>query len=153
VPIAGVSHWRREHEFARAQAAAGLDLIDDRLYWAAPTWVGPEVRSMLWSLDSGLAGLAAQKRRPDRPYVVGQWCNQTYGAWSIPNEAADQLLGAYIAVVEDWDALVRRGVFYYPVTWGDGPVGAVGGEDIFQVPEVVNASPHIDALWPHVASL
>ena len=33
VPIAGVSHWRRENEFNHAQAAPGLDLIDDRLYW------------------------------------------------------------------------------------------------------------------------
>src|SRR5262249_27547526 len=30
-PIAGVSHWRREREFAQAQAAPGLDLIDDRI--------------------------------------------------------------------------------------------------------------------------
>ena len=39
VPIAGVSHWRREPEFAAAQAAPGLDLIDDRLYWNAPPWI------------------------------------------------------------------------------------------------------------------
>ena len=28
-----------------------------------------------------------------------------------------------------------------------------GGEDIFQIPEVVNGSPHVYALWPHVASM
>ncbi len=39
-PIAGVSHWRREPEFCDAQAAPGLDLIDDRLFWA-PSSVGP----------------------------------------------------------------------------------------------------------------
>ena len=33
VPIAGVSHWRREPEFNAAQAGKGLDLIDDRLFW------------------------------------------------------------------------------------------------------------------------
>src|SRR5262249_23627650 len=36
VPIAGVSHWRREPEFVAAQAGPGLDLIDDRLYWPSP---------------------------------------------------------------------------------------------------------------------
>ncbi len=153
VPIAGVSHWRREPEFAHAQAGPGLDLIDDRLFWAAPTWVSPEVRSMLWSLDGGLAGLANLKRRTDRPYVVGQWCNQTRGAWSASTEAADHLLGVYTAVVEDWDALVRRGIFLYPMTWGEGPAGTVGGEDVFQLAEVVNGSPHIYAFWPHAASL
>jgi hypothetical protein len=34
-----------------------------------------------------------------------------------------------------------------------GPAGTVGGEDIYQIPEVVNASPHVYAVWPHVASL
>jgi hypothetical protein len=108
---------------------------------------------MLWSLDGGLAGLANLKRRTDRPYVVGQWCNQTLGAWSVPTEAADHLLGVSTAVAEDWDALVRRGIFLYPLTWGEGPAGQVGGEDIFAFPEVVNGSPHIYACWPHVASL
>ena len=153
-PIAGVSHWRREPDFARAQAAEGLDLIDDRIYWA-PTreWTSPEVRSMLWSREGGLAAFADVKRRTDRPYVLGQWCNQTFGAWSFPTEAADYLLGVYTAGVEDWDAVVRRGVFIYPVNWGDGPAGLVGGEDIFQIPEVLNASPHVLALLPHAASL
>jgi hypothetical protein len=108
---------------------------------------------MLWSRDGGLAGFAAPKRRADRPYVIGHWCNHTFGAWSTPTEAADLVLGVYTAAVEDWDALVRRGVFVYPLTWGEGPVGTVGGEDIFQVAEVVNGSPHLDALWPHVASM
>jgi hypothetical protein len=153
VPIAGVSHWRREKEFVAAQAGAGLDLIDDRLYWSPPIGVAPDVRSTLWSLDNGLAALADYKRRLDRPYVVGQWCNLTSGAWSYPHEAADQLLGVYTAMVEDWDALVRRGVFLYPQTWGDGPAGTVGGEDIFQVAQAVNGSPHIYGLWPHAASL
>ena len=49
VPMAGVSHWRREPEFCAAQAAPGLDLIDDRLFWGPSPWVSPEIRSMLWS--------------------------------------------------------------------------------------------------------
>ncbi len=154
VPIAGVSHWRREPDFCKAQAAPGLDLIDDRLYWAPGRWESPERHSLLLSHpDGGLAALAGSKRRPDRPYVVGQWCDNSHGAWSYPHEAADQLLGAFTAMSGDWDGLVRRGVFVYPLTWGEGPAGTVGGEDIYQLAEVANGSPHIYALWPHAASL
>ena len=53
----------------------------------------------------------------------------------------------------DWDGIVRRGVFIFPQVWGAGPAGTVGGEDIFQIAEVINGSPHIYALWPHAASL
>ena len=49
-----------------------------------------------------------------------------------------------------WSA---AGLFVYPVNWGEGPAGLVGGEDIFQIPEVINGSPHIYALLPHAASL
>ena len=154
VPIAGVSHWRREPEFNAAQASKGLDLIDDRLFWSPLAWASPEKRSMLWSgLDVSLAAVAAIKRRPDRPYVLGLWCSQTQGAWSFPHEAADQLLGAYSGLASDWDGLVRRGIFLFPVVWGEGAAGTVGGEDIFQIAEVVNGSPHIYGLWPHAASL
>jgi hypothetical protein len=153
VPVAGVSHPRREREFVQAQRGPGLDLIDDRIYWSAPAWLSPEYRSMLWSVEGGLLTLANHKRRADRPYVVGHWCNQTLGAWGLPYEAADELLGVYTATIEDWDALVRRGVYVFPLTWGEGPAGTVGGEDIFQVAAVVNGSPHLYALWPHAASL
>jgi hypothetical protein len=154
VPIAGVSHWRREPEFGAAQAGTGLDLIDDRLFWNPPPWVAPEKRSLLWAgPDTGLAGLAAMKRKPDRPYAVGQTCDVTQGAWSLPYEAADQILSIYSALAGDWDALVRRGIFLYPINWGEGPAGTVGGEDIFQIAEVANGSPHIYGLWPHAASL
>jgi hypothetical protein len=108
---------------------------------------------MLWSREGGLTFFADKKRRHDRPYVVGQWCNQTFGAWAFPTEGADYLLGVYTAGVEDWDALVRRGVFLYPVKWGEGPAGLVGGVDKYQMPEVVNASPHVYSLFPHAASL
>jgi hypothetical protein len=131
-----------------------LDLIDDRVFWNPTVWVSPEKRSLLWNHpDGGLAAQAAIKRRGDRPYVVGQWCSLTSGAWSLPHEAADMLLGSYVALRGDWDALIRRGVFIYPLTWGEGPAGTVGGEDIFQIAEVINGSPHIYALWPHAASL
>ncbi len=108
---------------------------------------------MLWSREGGLIPLAEKKRKSDRPYVIGQWCNQTLGAWSLPTEAGDYLLGVYTAGMEDWDALVRRGLFRYPVNWGEGPAGLVGGRDIFQFPEVINGSPHVYALFPHAASL
>jgi len=152
-PIAGVSHWRRESDFVAALTAPGLDLIDDRLYWAPPIWADPELRSQLWSRDGGLNSGASRKRAVDRPYVVGQWCPQTLGAWAFPHEAADQLLASATAQWEDWDALVRRGIFVYPKTWGDGPVGTTGGEDIFQIPEAANAVPQVHALWPHAASI
>src|SRR5262249_14735169 len=77
---------------------------------------------------------------------------QTIPAWSFAREAADQLLGVYSAMNADWDGIVRRGVFIFPQVWGEGPVGTIGGEDIFQLPEVTNGSPHIFALWPHAAS-
>jgi hypothetical protein len=153
-PLAGVSHWRRDPEFCAAQAAPGLDLIDDRLYWGPAPWISPEIRSMLWAPPArGLEATANLKRRSDHPYVLGQWCNQSIPAWSFPHEAADGLLGAYTAMNSDWDAIVRRGIFIFPQVWGDGPAGTRGGEDIFQLAEVTNGSPHIYALWPHAASL
>ena len=154
-PVAGVSHWRREPEFCAAQAGPGLDLIDDRIYWGALPWASPEIRStMLWGPTArGLAAVADAKRRAGQPYVLGQWCNQTLPAWSFPHEAADHLLGAFTAMSGDWDGLIRRGLFLFPSLWGEGPAGTVGGEDIFQIAEVLNGSPHIYALWPHAASL
>jgi hypothetical protein len=154
VPIAGVSSQRREREFVQAQAAPGLDVIDDRAFWfTRHSWAAPDLRTMIWSDDGGILGMAVAKRRPDRPYVVSQWCNVSLGAWSLPTEAADMLLGVQTAAIEDWDALVRRGVFLYPVTWGANATGTGGGEDIFPIAEVVNGSPHIYALSPHAASL
>ncbi|MEJ7637137.1 MAG: hypothetical protein WKF75_03885, partial [Singulisphaera sp.] len=67
VPVAGGSHWRREPEFAAVQGAPGLDLIDDRLYWNAPPWLPPERRSILWSLDGGLAAGARGSGGPTGP--------------------------------------------------------------------------------------
>jgi hypothetical protein len=152
-PVAGVSHWRREREFSEAQGASGLDLIDDRIFWAGPSWISPRFRTLLWSLDGGLLPDASAKRRADKPYVLGQWCDYTHGAWASTFEAAEQLLAARTASAEDWDGLVRRGVFLHPEAWGSAAAGTGGGEDIFQIPEVANAAPHVFALWPHAASI
>ena len=152
-PIASVSHWRREKEFCEAQAAEGFDLVDDRLYWAGPALVNPRFRSMLWSRDGGMLVEAGVKRKPEKPYVVGQWCDFTEGVWASPFEAAEQLLAAAAAASQDWDALVRRGVFVHPEVWGSAAPGTGGIEDIFQIPEVANAEPHVFALWPHSASI
>jgi hypothetical protein len=154
-PVAGVSHWRREPEFSALQTGPGLDLIDDRVYWPPPFWSALEGRSMLWATSArALDSIANVKRRNStKPYVLGQWCNQTIPAWSYPHEAADQMLGAFLAMTADWDGLVRRGVFLFPSVWGEGPAGTVGGEDLYQLVEVANGSPHIYGLWPHVASL
>jgi len=153
VPIAGGSHWRRDFDIAAAEAADGLDLIDDRLYFAAPSWAGPDRRSLLFSRDGGLIAGASKKRKPNRPYVVGQWAVPTHGAWASPHEGAELLLAAQTASVEGWDALVRRGVFVFPKVWGEAAAGTGGGEDIFSMAEVVNGIPQTFALLPHAASL
>ncbi|WP_435010254.1 hypothetical protein P12x_001505 [Tundrisphaera lichenicola] len=152
-PIAGGSHWRRDYDYSAAQAANGLDLIDDRLFYTPPTWADPERRSAVWSRDGGMIAGASQKRKKDRPYVVGQWAVQTSGAWASPYEGADLMLAARTASVEDWDALVRRGVFVHPKIWGAAAAGTGGGEDIFTLPEVINGIPQVFALLPHASSI
>jgi hypothetical protein len=151
VPIAGVSHWRREAEFVQAQQA--LDLVDDRLYWLPSPFATATRRSQVWSRDGGLLALAAKKRKPDRPYAVGQWCDQTSGAWALPYEGADLMLAAQTASAEDWDALVRRGIFSQPIPWGASATGTGGGDDIFAVPESIPGIPPVYSLLPHAASL
>ena len=153
VPIAGVSHWRREADFDQSCASTGLDLIDDRLFWTPATFLSPGRRSLIMSRDGGLLLGASKKRKPDRPYVVGQWCDQTSGAWSLPYEGADLMLASLTASVDDWDALVRRGVFIHPHPWGNSAPGTGGGDDLFSVAEVVNANPAVYGLLPHAASV
>jgi hypothetical protein len=152
-PIAGSSHWRREAEFNVAQAATGLDLIDDRLYWAAPPWGDPGRRSALFTPGTALVAQARAKRRADRPYVVGETASHTGGAWALPFEGADLLLVAAQAGAEDWDALVRRGVAPEPQLWGAGPTGSTGDLDVVPLPEALNAHPAVFGLLPHAASL
>ena len=151
-PLAGNSHWRREPEFNAAQLASGLDLIDDRLFWPPPPWSNPSYRSLLRDPGSFLLEVA-HKRRADRPYVVGQWCSHTDGAWALPFEGADILQVAQMARSEDWDALVRRGVFPYPVIWGEGATGTGGVDDLFVIPESIGGNPQVFALLPHASSI
>jgi hypothetical protein len=154
VPIAGGSHWRHSPpEYCAAQAGPGLDLIDDRLYWQPSPLGSPGQRSVVWDAPGTLVAAASKKRKTDRPYVAGQWCDHTQGLWALPYEAADLLFGVRTAAVEDWDGIVRRGVFYYPRTWGKASPGTSGGEDRFVAPEVVNANPAVFSLLPHAASL
>ncbi len=149
-PIAGPSHWRREPEFAAVLGE--LDLVDDRLFWRPPTWGSFEKRSALWDRGTLVAD-ANRKRKTDRPYVVGQFAQHTRGAWALPYEGADFLLAAIKTREEDWDALIKRGVFLHPKTWGEAAPGTTGGDDVLRLPEALNANPAVFALLPHVASL
>ncbi|GIW87751.1 MAG: hypothetical protein KatS3mg108_2075 [Isosphaeraceae bacterium] len=153
VPVAGSGHWRREPEFTAAQWSSGLALIEDRLYWSPPSFAVGARRSMVGQAAGRLEEMAGKKRRADRPYVVGQFAERTGGLWALPYEGADLLLAAMRARVEDWDALVRRGVFLYPERWGAGPAGTGGGDDLYRVVEVVNANPALFAMLPHAASI
>lgn len=152
--IAGCSHWRHDPpEFSAAQAGAGLDLIDDRLFWFSPPLANPEHRAMLWDPAGSLAASAAKKRRNDRPFVVGQWCAHTLGAWASPYDAADFLYASRTARLEDWDALVRRGIYAFPRVWGAASPGTAGDDDRFVAPETVNGNPVVFSLLPHAASI
>lgn len=154
VPLAGGSHWRREpSEFVTTLTAPGLDFIDDRLYWSPPTWGDAARRSMLRDTQGGIAAAASKKRRLDRPYVVGQWCGRTQGAWAFPFEGADLVLVAATAAAEDWDGLARRGIFQTPEAWGASAAGTGGLEDIFRIPESLNGNPPVFAMLPHAASI
>ena len=63
------------------------------------------------------------------------------------------MLAAQTAAAEDWDALVRRGLFRFPEAWGAAAAGTGGGEDTFVVPEALNGNPQAFALLPHAASV
>ena len=152
-PIAGASHWRREPEFNASQSRQGLDLIDDRLYWAPRVTVAPEVRSMVWRQNSELALDVMRKRAKDRPYVVGEWCDRTDGAWAFPYEAADLMFVTRMATIDDWDGFCRRGVFLHPAEWGASAPGTTGEQDVFAIAEALNANPQAFALLPHASSL
>ncbi len=152
VPIAGGSHWKRDHDYSAAEATSGLDLIDDRLYFSPPGWITPSHRALVWARDP-LTAMAHLKRKTDRPYVVGQWADPTFGAWATPYEGADLIVAASTAATEDWDALTRRAVFLFPQVWGEAATGTGGGQDIFSVPEIINGTPQTFALLPHAASI
>src|SRR5262249_10408218 len=124
-----------------------------RVYWTPSPWGVPDRRSLVFDPQGGITQPVARKRKEDRPYVVGQWCAHTRGAWALPFEGADLVLGARLASEGDWDALVRRGVFLRPEVWGSAATGTSGGQDVFPLPEVLNANPQIFALLPHAASI
>jgi hypothetical protein len=154
VPIAGCSHWRRTPtEFDVVQAAEGLNLIDDRLFFSPASFALPDHRTFLRSAAGNLATVADKKRRSDRAYVVGQFAAQTDGAWALPYEGADLMLVAQTALHEDWDAIVRRGVFLYPEVWGANSTGTGTGDDFFQIGEAINGIPQVFALLPHASSI
>jgi hypothetical protein len=161
VPIASLSHWRKETELNDSIRDSAFDLIDDRMYLVPPPFFSPDQRSALWSLDGAFAHEASRRKKSDRPdlrsrampYVVGQWCFVTQGAWGLPTEAADVMLASAMASAEDWDGLVRRGYFMYPQVWGTNSAGTGGADDVFQLPEIVNGMPQVYSLWPHAASL
>ncbi len=153
-PIAGSSHWRGEPEFVAAQAGAGLDLIDGRLYWSPPAFAVPERRGLPWfPSDGGLAGEGRRKRKAGKPFVVGEWCGRTGGAWAAESAGADLIVAAATAADEGWDALVRRGVATHPADWGSAAPGTGGGDDLRALPEILNASPPAFAMMPHAASI
>ena len=60
-------HWRRKTEFNAAQAAKGLDLIDDRLFWNPLPWASAEKRSLLWAGHEGSLAAHAAVKAPRRP--------------------------------------------------------------------------------------
>ncbi|WP_152051089.1 hypothetical protein [Tautonia marina] len=153
VPIAGSSHFRREPEFAAAQRAEGLTLIDDRLFWQPPRFAAPELRSLIRRPTDELTSLANAKSAPDRPYVVGQYASYTEGAWALPFEGPDLLLVSALARAEGWDALVRRAVSRLPDPWGAAASGTGGGQDVFVLPGVVNGNPQVFGLLPHASAL
>jgi hypothetical protein len=152
-PIAGSSHWRREPEFSAAQAAAGLDFVDDRLYWAPLSWSPPDRRSPIWERGGGFGPMAARKRKTDRPYVAGETAEATSGAWAAPFDAAGLLATAATAEAEDWDAVVRRGVAARPLVWGAAAPGPSGENDLMPILSALNASPSAFAMLPHAASI
>ncbi|RUL89294.1 hypothetical protein [Tautonia sociabilis] len=153
VPIAGSSHFRREPEFAAAQRAEGLDLIDDRLFWPIPRFAAPDLRSLLRRPSAELVALAEEKRDRDRPYVVGQYAHYTEGAWALPWEGPDLLFAAVQGRASGWDALVRRGIGRFPEVWGAAASGTGGGQDVFLIPEVINGNPQVFAMLPHASAL
>lgn len=152
-PIAGIAHWRREQEWNAPLAATGLGVVEDRYYWQYPPWSQPATRSSIFDSARSLAAVAASKRQKNQAYALAQWCAQSQGAWALPTEAADILLGAWAARQADFDALMRRGLAVFPEVWGESATGTGGDRNIFAMPESLSGMPQMLALMPHVASI
>lgn len=152
-PLASLGHWRRESDFADVFRGPTIDLVEDRFYWPFPPWAQPGYRSAVFDASRSLAVVSETKRKPDQAYVMAQWCAQSQGAWALPTEAADILLGAFTAYTEDFDALLRRGLAVHPEPWGAAATGTGGKRDIFPIPESLSGMPQALAMMPHVASM
>lgn len=152
-PLASLGHWQRDPEFADVFRSPGTDLVEDRYYWPIQPWAQPGYRSALFDPTRSFAAVAETKRQPGMAYVLAQWCDQSANAWSLPNEAADVLLGAYAARMVDFDGLLRRGLATHPWIWGANATGTGGDRDIFSLAEALNGMPQVLAMMPHAASL
>lgn len=152
-PIAGVGHWQRDADWLETLSAPGLSVIEDRFYWPVQPWSQPGYRGALFDSTRSIAALVTSKRKPDMAYVIGQWCAQMSGGWSLPTESADILFGAYAARTLDVDALIRRGLAQEPQTWGAAATGTSGDRDIFQLSESLSGMPQALAMMPHVSSI
>ena len=130
-------------------------MIDDRLFWSPPR-PGRLPRNARCSGARRTAASAAHRRdqtparSPLRPRTL------------VQPDARGVVLSARGGrpapgrLTPRWRRLGRHRSprdFRLPRHWGEGPAGTVGGEDIFQIAEVINGSPHIYGLWPHAASL
>lgn len=151
--LAGSAHWRREPEFVAAQTSPGLDLVDDRLFWSPSPWVAPDRRSLLWDSGSEFAEAIRSKRKPDRPYVLGQWGVDAFGAWGHPYDPAELLFVTHLARAGDWDGVIRQGVAMAPAVWGAAAAGTGGAGGHRTIPNAINSNPAVFTLLPHAASL
>ena len=102
---------------------------------------------MLWSHDGGLPALADRSGGPTGRTWSASGATRPSAPGPTPTEAADyppgRLHGRRGGLGRPGPA---RGLPLSRSTWGEGPAGTVGGEDIFQIPEVINGSPHVYAL-------
>ncbi len=152
-PIAGVGHWRRDSEWNEAFGAPGLSVIEDRNYWPYAPWLQPEYRSSIFDSAKSFGNISISKRQKEMAYVMAQWCTQSQGAWALPTEAVDILLGAYSARILDFDGLIRRGLSVHPEIWGESATGTGGDRNIFVLAESMSGMPQMLAMMPHVASI
>jgi hypothetical protein len=152
-PLASLGHWKRDAEFADIFRGPSIDLIEDRYYWPYHPWSQPGYRSALFDPARSFQTVADSKRQPGQAYILGQWCNQSQNAWSLPTEAADVLFGAYSARALNFDGLLRRGLAVHPTSWGANATGTGGDRDIFALPEALNGMPQVLAMMPHAASI
>ena len=130
-----------------------MSVIEDRNYWPYAPWLQPEYRSSIFDSAKSFGNISISKRQKEMAYVMAQWCTQSQGAWALPSEAVDILLGVYSARVLDFDGLMRRGLSVHPVVWGESATGTGGDRNIFVLAESMSGMPQMLAIMPHVASI